>query len=80
MENQNRISSLQNLVMKAEMIKIYNPKNIEDILNALKELPELQTSKTKELLKYSVTEKNWINLKYNLIDEMVKKIGDIYYA
>jgi len=76
MENQNLIISLQGLVIETEKLKTYNPNRIEDIFNTLKQLPELQTSKTKQLLKDLVTEKNWINVKYNLLDEMVKKVGD----
>lgn len=77
MENQREVSLLQSLVNKAETLKTYNKKTFEDIFNVLKGAPELQTSKTKTLLNDSLTEKNWINLKYNLIDEMVKKISDI---
>ncbi|MDN3585911.1 hypothetical protein QWY86_04485 [Pedobacter aquatilis] len=76
MNNQTLILSLQGLVMETEKLKTYNPKSIENIFNRLKQLPELHTSRTKNLLKDLVTEKNWINIKYNLLDEMVKKIGD----
>lgn len=80
MKNQTLILSLQGLVMETEKLKTYNPKSFENIFNTLKQFPELQTSKTKNLLKDLVTEKNWINIKYNLLDEMVKKIGDFLYV
>jgi len=77
MENQREVSLLQSLVNKAETLKTYNQKTFDDIFNVLKGAPELQTSKTTKLLNDSLNEKNWINFKYNLIDELVKKIGDI---
>lgn len=77
MENQREVSLLQSLVNKAETLKTYNKKTFDDIFNVLKGAPELQTSKTTKLLNDSLNERNWINFKYNLIDEMVKKIGDI---
>ncbi len=80
MENQTLILSLQGLVMETEKLKTYNPKSFENIFNTLKQLPELQTSKTKNLLQDLVTEKNWLNIKYNLLDEMVKKIGDFLHV
>jgi len=80
MENQTLILSLQGLVMETEKLKTYNPKSFEKIFNTLKQLPELQTSKTKNLLQDLVTEKNWLNIKYNLLDEMVKKIGDFLHV
>lgn len=77
MENQKEVTLLQSLVIKAEMLKTFNRKTFEDILDVLKFSPELQTDRTEKLLGDSITEKNWINFKYNLIDELVKKIGDI---
>ncbi|KQR69848.1 hypothetical protein ASF92_14190 [Pedobacter sp. Leaf176] len=74
--NQIHLQTLQELVMRIEMLRTYEPKNIENILDVLRSSPQLQTPKTKLILSHSLTKKNWINLKYNIIDDMVLKMGD----
>jgi len=76
MKNLIYLQTLQDLVMRIETLRTYEPKNIENILDVLRSSPQLQTSRTKSILNDSLTEKNWINLKYNIIDDMVHKIGD----
>lgn len=76
MKNQIYLQTLQDLVMRIETLKTYEPKNIENILDVLRSSPQLQTPKTKLILKDLPTKKNWINLKYNIIDDMVLKMGD----
>jgi len=76
MKNLIYLQTLQDLVMRIETLRTYEPQNIENILDVLRSSPQLQTSKTRLILNDSLTEKNWINLKYNIIDDMVHKIGD----
>lgn len=76
MKNQNCLQTLQDLIMRIETLRTYEPKHIENVLDVLRSSPQLQTSKTKSILNDSLTKKNWINLKYNIIDDMVLKIGD----
>jgi len=76
MKNQICLQTLQDLIMRIETLRTYEPKHIENVLDVLRSSPQLQTSKTKSILNDSLTKKNWINLKYNIIDDMVLKIGD----
>ena len=76
MKNQSYLKSLQNLIHRAEMLTAYEPENFEEIFNVLRNFPQLQTTRTALLINNLPTEKNWLNLKYNIIDDMVTKVGD----
>ena len=77
MKNQVYVESLQNLVMRMETLKTFQPQIIEEVIDVLRNSPQLQTTKTEKLLQSLPTQKNWINLKYNIIDDLVVKIGDL---
>jgi len=76
MKNQTYLESLQNLIHRAEMLKTFQPENLDYIFSVLRSAPQLQTPKTALLISDLPNEKNWICIKYNLIDDMVTKIGD----
>ncbi|WP_316832842.1 hypothetical protein [Pedobacter aquatilis] len=76
MKNQTSLKSLQKLIHRAEMLTSFQPENFEDIFNTLRSFPQLQTPNTALLLNDVPTEKNWLNIKYNIIDDMVTKVGD----
>lgn len=76
MKNQTILESLQNLVMRIETLKVYEPENLRDIYSVLRSTPQLQTPRIKLLLNSTPTKQNWINLKYNILEDMVKKVGD----
>ncbi|WP_231464013.1 MULTISPECIES: hypothetical protein [unclassified Pedobacter] len=76
MTNQTKLATLQYLVMKIEMIKVYEPDSFNDILSMLSSVPQLQSPGIKLLLRKTPTEKNWLCLKYNMLEAMVAKVGD----
>ncbi|RYD79759.1 MAG: hypothetical protein EOP55_04000 [Sphingobacteriales bacterium] len=76
MKNQTYLESLQDLIQRTEMLKTFQPENIADIFNVLRTVPQLQTAKTVFLISNFPNEKNWLCVKYNIIDDMVSKIGD----
>ncbi|WP_316734604.1 hypothetical protein [Pedobacter aquatilis] len=76
MKNQTILESLQNLVMRIETLVVYEPENLKDIYGVLRSTPQLQTPRIKLLLNSEPTRQNWVYLKYNILEDMVKKVGD----
>ena len=78
MDRNKKIKDLKMLLNKVQCLRKFDSVNVNDLINELRKLQELKTTKTKILLKELPTEKNWDTLKNTIIDDLETKIGDAH--